>query len=205
MALTAMVAAMLLGAGTRLLGAWLGSHDPQADVALVGLVFAAMFALATSTAAVMVRSAGRTDLEASLSAVALATHLGAAVLLIPRYQLLGAVAATLLGNIVACVFFLIRVSRAMTWDLGRTVLGGWALGNLIVSGIAAGQTEGSTHYFHQMNVGCLLRPRKLRYPALDRRHLPNVILPVFSPTLIVSFAENFPSSNAFDKGFSSSC
>lgn len=140
MALAAMVAAMLLGAGTRLLESWLGHHDPQADIALVGLVFAAMFALATSTAAVMVRSAGRTDLEAMLSAVALATHLGAAAVLIPRYGLLGAVAATLLGNVVACLFFLIRVSRAMNWELVRTVLGGWALPMLAsIIGMAVGR------------------------------------------------------------------
>ena len=36
---------------------------------------------------------------------------------------------------------------------GLTVLGGWAVGNLLVSGIATGQTDGSAHYFHQMNVG----------------------------------------------------
>ena len=36
---------------------------------------------------------------------------------------------------------------------GLTVLGGWAVGNLVVSGISAGQTEGSVHYFHQMNLG----------------------------------------------------
>ena len=33
------------------------------------------------------------------------------------------------------------------------VLGGWAVGNLVASGIATGQTEGSAHYFHQMNIG----------------------------------------------------
>ena len=36
---------------------------------------------------------------------------------------------------------------------GLTILGGWAVGNLIVSGIATGQTDGSAHYFHQMNIG----------------------------------------------------
>ena len=36
---------------------------------------------------------------------------------------------------------------------GLTVLGGWAVGNLVMSGIATGQTEGSAHYFHQMNLG----------------------------------------------------
>ncbi len=36
---------------------------------------------------------------------------------------------------------------------GLAVLGGWAAGNLLVSGIATGQTDGSAHYFHQMNIG----------------------------------------------------
>ena len=36
---------------------------------------------------------------------------------------------------------------------GLAVLGGWAAGNLLASGIATGQTDGSAHYFHQMNIG----------------------------------------------------
>ena len=32
-------------------------------------------------------------------------------------------------------------------------LGGWAVGNFIVSGILIGRTDGSTKAFHQMNVG----------------------------------------------------
>lgn len=36
---------------------------------------------------------------------------------------------------------------------GLIVLGGWAAGNLLVSGLATGQTDGSAHYFHQMNIG----------------------------------------------------
>jgi len=36
---------------------------------------------------------------------------------------------------------------------GLAVLGGWAVGNLLVSGITTGQTDGSAHYFHQMNIG----------------------------------------------------
>lgn len=36
---------------------------------------------------------------------------------------------------------------------GLAVLGSWAAGNLLVSGIATGQTDGSAHYFHQMNIG----------------------------------------------------
>ena len=63
---------------------------------------------------------------------------------------------------------------------GLTVLGGWAVGNLVVSGIATGQTDGSTHYFHQMNIGWgavnlalagtgyLAARRASRQPAADR-------------------------------------
>ena len=36
---------------------------------------------------------------------------------------------------------------------GLAVLGGWAAGNLLLSGLATGQTEGAAHYFHQMNTG----------------------------------------------------
>ena len=36
---------------------------------------------------------------------------------------------------------------------GLAVLGGWAVSNILVSGIATGQTDGSAHYFHQMNIG----------------------------------------------------
>jgi len=36
---------------------------------------------------------------------------------------------------------------------GMTILGGWAAGNLLVSGLALGSAEGSARYFHQMNLG----------------------------------------------------
>lgn len=35
---------------------------------------------------------------------------------------------------------------------GMKVLGGWAAANMIASGIATGQTQGSDKYFHQMNI-----------------------------------------------------
>lgn len=35
---------------------------------------------------------------------------------------------------------------------GMVVLGSWAAANLVYSGIATGQTSGTTKYFHQMNV-----------------------------------------------------
>ena len=53
----------------------------------------------------------------------------------------------------AASFTTFAAERTRLDQRGMTVLGGWAVGNLVVSGIAAGQTEGSAHYFHQMNVG----------------------------------------------------
>ncbi|MEO5988416.1 MAG: oligosaccharide flippase family protein [Candidatus Eisenbacteria bacterium] len=117
MSLTAVLAAALLGGGARLLEAWLGYPNALADVALSGLVVAAFFALASSPGAVMARAAGRTDLEVVLSATALIVHLMLAAALIPRYQLLGAVAATALGNAVGAVVFLGRLARVMRWSV----------------------------------------------------------------------------------------
>ena len=59
----------------------------------------------------------------------------------------------LLRRVTASSFAAFATERTCLDQRGLTVLGTWALGNLIVSGIAAGQTEGPAHYFHQMNVG----------------------------------------------------
>lgn len=53
----------------------------------------------------------------------------------------------------AASFSSFAAERTRLDQRGMAVLGGWAVGNLVVSGVAAGQTEGSAHYFHQMNVG----------------------------------------------------
>ena len=44
-------------------------------------------------------------------------------------------------------------ARARLDQRGLAVLGGWGVGNLLVGGLATGQSEGSAHYFHQMNAG----------------------------------------------------
>ncbi len=43
--------------------------------------------------------------------------------------------------------------RIKTNRNAMTVLGGWAVGNFLVSGLLIGRSEGSTKAFHQMNVG----------------------------------------------------
>lgn len=43
--------------------------------------------------------------------------------------------------------------RTQVDQRGMRVLGGWAVANLLASGIGTTQTDGSAHYFHQMNVG----------------------------------------------------
>ena len=40
-----------------------------------------------------------------------------------------------------------RLQRTGTWTLA-----GWSMANLAISGIAIGQSEGSTRYFHEMNL-----------------------------------------------------
>lgn len=45
------------------------------------------------------------------------------------------------------------VERTHLDQRGLAVLGTWAVGNLVVSSIATGNTDGSAHYFHQMNFG----------------------------------------------------
>ena len=44
-------------------------------------------------------------------------------------------------------------ARARLDQRDLAVLGGWAVANLLAGGLATGQTEGSAHYFHQMNAG----------------------------------------------------
>ena len=43
--------------------------------------------------------------------------------------------------------------RIKTNRNAMTVLGGWAVGNFLVSGLLIGRSEGSTKAFHRMNVG----------------------------------------------------
>ena len=61
---------------------------------------------------------------------------------------------------------------------GMYTLLGWSATNLVVGTIAATQTEGSTHYFHQMNalwntvnlglsIGGLIQERKLKVESLQ--------------------------------------
>ena len=42
--------------------------------------------------------------------------------------------------------------RISTQQTGMMTLGGWAAGNMLVSGIGMSSTKGSTYRFHQMNV-----------------------------------------------------
>jgi hypothetical protein len=59
----------------------------------------------------------------------------------------GAVAQTASSPLLSFNEKQIRIKR-----IGMLTLGGWAAGNMAVSGVAAFNTTGSTRYFHQMNV-----------------------------------------------------
>lgn len=61
---------------------------------------------------------------------------------------------------------------------GMMVLGGWSVANLVYSGIANGQTSGTTRYFHQMNVmwgGINLGLGALGYLALKDKDGMNLV------------------------------
>ncbi len=46
----------------------------------------------------------------------------------------------------------INNQRLKTNKTGLLVLGSWAAANIVYGGIAAGQTNGTAHYFHKMNT-----------------------------------------------------
>ena len=46
-----------------------------------------------------------------------------------------------------------NANRIETNRKAMLILGGWALGNMAVSGLKVGNTEGVSKGFHQMNIG----------------------------------------------------
>ena len=85
------------------------------------------------------RGAGRTDLEAEFSAIALAIHLALAVALVPRFGLAGALVAIATGNLLGLIWFLSRLAGALTWARLPVMLEpfGWPLA-ILAAGAATG-------------------------------------------------------------------
>ena len=68
-----------------------------------------------------------------------------------------------------------RTEQLNVQQKGMTVLGGWAAGNIITGAYYSGNTNGSTKYFHQMNMywgiinGALAGATLLRLPAAKKK------------------------------------
>jgi O-antigen/teichoic acid export membrane protein len=135
----AVLTAALVGGATPLLAAWLGSPPAGAALALRGLVLVAYLAIAAGVGGAIARGAGRTDLEAELSALALAVHLVLALALVPRLGLPGALVAIAAGNALGMLWFLARLAVALGWNRVPVMLEplGWPL-LMIAAGVAAG-------------------------------------------------------------------
>ena len=114
LAVSALLAAALVGGAHPLLAAWLSTPSPDAALALQGLALAAFVASPAGTTSVLARASGRTPVELEWTAVALGVHLAVAAVAIPAVGLRGALLATLVANAVSSVWFVLRLGRVLT-------------------------------------------------------------------------------------------
>lgn len=121
LAITTTIAAALIAGAPRLLATWLGEVPEGTDLAVVGLSLAMVSALAAGPGGAIARALGRTRFEAEQSGVALAVHLAFGLYTVPRYGLVGAVAAVALANLLSSAWFLVRFSRFTGWGLRAVV------------------------------------------------------------------------------------
>jgi len=133
------VTAGAVAGADRAFEAWLGHSDPDAALALRGLMLAACAGLGAGMATVTARGIGRPGLEAEFAAVALLVHLALARPLVPAHGLLGAVLALGAGNAAGVAWFVLRLAGALGWPRARTLLGDGLVPLVaLVAGAAAG-------------------------------------------------------------------
>ncbi len=111
------------GGADRLFHAWLGGANEAGALALRGLAVALATALWAGTSSNTARAIGRTDLEAEYAIGALLVHVAAALALVPRWSLAGALVSLCAGNALAGLWFATRVAGVMGWPRAATVLG----------------------------------------------------------------------------------
>ena len=137
--IAAIVTAALVAAAPALFAAWLGHPEPEAALALRGLSLAAFAAVAGGVSGVIARGVGRTSLELEWSGLALALHAALGVLLVPRLGLAGALAAITVANFAAALWLSIRLSRAQSWPMRKTLWEPFVFPALAIAvGFAAG-------------------------------------------------------------------
>lgn len=113
LAATAVMVAVLVGGADRIFATWLGAGHSDAAMVLRGLTLATGCTLATGMASVCVRAIGRPSIEAWVSVLTLASHLGLSVLLLRTWGLAGAVVAMLVPVVVASAAFVSIVGRRL--------------------------------------------------------------------------------------------
>ena len=112
---TAAMTAALMASADLLLAAWLGGPQPEAALALRGLVLALALALMTGPTSSVARGAGLTRPEPEYSLIALATHVALGVLLVPRFGLAGALTALVAGNLLGGLWYMSRCLGVLGW------------------------------------------------------------------------------------------
>ena len=121
LAVTALPAAALIGAGPRLVAAWLGRPYPLAALATVGLTVAAVAAMSAATGQAVARAVNHTRLEAEFTGLTFAVHLALGLALVPRFGLAGAVAITAGANVIGASWFALRLARTLRWPVADTL------------------------------------------------------------------------------------
>jgi O-antigen/teichoic acid export membrane protein len=139
LAVAAVTVAVLFAAADRVYAAWLGPGHGDAAFVLRWLSLASAVSFTITVATTIARGVGRTDLELWLGITALALHLGASLVLIPRYGLAGALISIQVGQLVGCTLFLFLLARTLAWPMWRTMFEPLARPLVaLVAGIAAG-------------------------------------------------------------------
>jgi O-antigen/teichoic acid export membrane protein len=137
--IAAVITAALLASAPALFTAWLGHPDPDAAMALRGLAIAAYAAIAAGISGAITRGVGRTSTELEWSGVALVIHGTLGLVLVPRFGLLGALVAIACANLVAALWFAIRLCRTQGWPVGRALWEPFLFPTLaMAAGVAAG-------------------------------------------------------------------
>ena len=118
----AVAMAATLGASGRLYLVWLGPGHAEATLALRGLTFTAVAALAAGIGVAVARGIGRTDLEAWSSVTVIAIHLGLSLWLVPVWGLAGALVAIFVSSVVGTIVLVWRLAGVLEWPRFGTLL-----------------------------------------------------------------------------------
>lgn len=134
-----LLCAALVAAAAPLFVAWLGAPTPEAALALQGIALATFAASPAGTTSTFSRACGRPMLELEWSGCALAIHLLIGLLAIPVFGLRGALSALVAANLIASVWFVLRLGRVLRLPSGRILVDAFGIPLVaLAAGILAG-------------------------------------------------------------------